>query len=147
MDQANELTSWFLVQNFALDLYLLYRSIPKHSIGYCGAKTHPVGLNDAISSQSIALSWNCANKQHTVVVWLADWVLWCSRFCLQRVHQFLETTNDIVSIQYLICVKVLKFYIKVLIYQAFCLDVAQGRMNGAPNENRTHSCRFASLPC
>ena len=28
-----------------------------------------------------------------------------------------------------------------------CLDVAQGRMNWTPNENRTHSCRFASLPC
>ena len=35
----------------------------------------------------------------------------------------------------------------VLIYWAFCLDVAEDRMNGAPNENRTHSCRFASLPC
>ena len=29
----------------------------------------------------------------------------------------------------------------------FCLDVAQGRTNWAPNENWTHSCRFASLPC
>ena len=27
------------------------------------------------------------------------------------------------------------------IYQAFCLDVAQGHMKGAPNETRTHSCR------
>ena len=30
---------------------------------------------------------------------------------------------------------------------SFCLDVAQGCMNWAPNENRTHSCSFASLPC
>ena len=30
---------------------------------------------------------------------------------------------------------------------SFCFDVAQGRMNGAPNETRTHSCRFASLAC
>ena len=29
----------------------------------------------------------------------------------------------------------------------FCLDVAQGHMNGAPNETRTPSCRFASLTC
>ena len=35
----------------------------------------------------------------------------------------------------------------VLIYKALCFDVAQGRMNGVPNETRTHSCRFASLAC
>ena len=29
----------------------------------------------------------------------------------------------------------------------FCLDVAQGHMKGAPNETRTHSCRFASRAC
>ena len=34
-----------------------------------------------------------------------------------------------------------------VIYKAFCFDVGQGRMNGAPNETRTHSCRFASLAC
>ena len=32
-----------------------------------------------------------------------------------------------------------------VIYKALCFDVAQGRMNGAPNETRTHSCRSASL--
>ena len=36
---------------------------------------------------------------------------------------------------------------QVVIYKALCFGVAQGRMNGAPNENRTHSCRFASLAC
>ena len=35
----------------------------------------------------------------------------------------------------------------VVIYKALCFDVAQGRMNGATNENRTHSCKFASLAC
>ena len=35
----------------------------------------------------------------------------------------------------------------VVIYKALCFDVAQGRMNGAPTETRTHSCRFASLAC
>ena len=35
----------------------------------------------------------------------------------------------------------------VVIYEAFCVDATQGRMNGAPNEIRTHSCRFASLDC
>ena len=34
-----------------------------------------------------------------------------------------------------------------VIYKALCFDVAQGRMNGAPNETRTHSCRSASLAC
>ena len=29
----------------------------------------------------------------------------------------------------------------------FCLDVALGCMNEAPNDNRTHSWRFASLTC
>ena len=39
-----------------------------------------------------------------------------------------------------------QFYF-IVIYKALCFDVAQGRMNWAPNENRTHSCRFASLAC
>ena len=34
-----------------------------------------------------------------------------------------------------------------MIYEALCFNVAQGQMNGAPNENRTRSCRFASLTC
>ena len=33
------------------------------------------------------------------------------------------------------------------IYEALCFDVAQGQMNGAPNEIRTHLCRFASQAC
>ena len=32
----------------------------------------------------------------------------------------------------------------VVISEAFCLDVAQGRMNGALNETRIHSCSFAT---
>ena len=36
---------------------------------------------------------------------------------------------------------------EVVIYKAICFDVAEGRMNGAPNETRTHWCRFASLAC
>ena len=36
---------------------------------------------------------------------------------------------------------------KIVTYKALCFDVAQGRMKGAPNETRTHSCRFASLAC
>ena len=35
----------------------------------------------------------------------------------------------------------------IAIYKALCFDVAQGRMNGVPNETRTHSCRFASQAC
>ena len=33
----------------------------------------------------------------------------------------------------------------LVIYKALCFDVAQGRMNGAPNETWTHSCMFGSL--
>ena len=35
----------------------------------------------------------------------------------------------------------------IVIYKALCFDVVQGQMNGAPNETRTHSCRFARLAC
>ena len=35
----------------------------------------------------------------------------------------------------------------IVIYEALYFDVAQGRLNGAPNETRTHSCRFASQAC
>ena len=35
----------------------------------------------------------------------------------------------------------------IVIYKAVCFDVAQGRMSGAPNKTRTHSCRFASQAC
>ena len=46
------------------------------------------------------------------------------------------------------CTHTLKYYyIYIVIYKALCFDVAQGRMNGAPNETRTHSYRFASLAC
>ena len=38
-------------------------------------------------------------------------------------------------------------YTMIVIYKALCFDVAQGRMNWAPNETRTHSCRLASLAC
>ena len=30
---------------------------------------------------------------------------------------------------------------------SFCLDLAQGPMNGAPSKSRTHSWKFASLAC
>ena len=36
---------------------------------------------------------------------------------------------------------------RVVIYEGLYFDLAQGQMNGAPNETRTHSCRFASLTC
>ena len=35
----------------------------------------------------------------------------------------------------------------LVIYKALYFNVAQGRMNGAPNETQTHSCRFDSLAC
>ena len=36
---------------------------------------------------------------------------------------------------------------KVVIYYAFCSDVAPGHMNRAPNETRTHLRRFANSRC
>ena len=35
----------------------------------------------------------------------------------------------------------------IVIYKALCFDVAQGRMNRASIETRTHSFRFASVAC
>ena len=35
----------------------------------------------------------------------------------------------------------------IVIYKVFCLDVAQGRMDGALNETQTHSWRFVSQAC
>ena len=37
--------------------------------------------------------------------------------------------------------------IVVVIYEGLYFNLAQGQMNGAPNETRTHSCRFASRVC
>ena len=54
-----------------------------------------------------------------------------------------------------ICIYVC-IYVCICIYKSidgygnllsFCSDVAQGQMKGAPNETRTHSCRFASRAC
>ena len=44
-------------------------------------------------------------------------------------------------------VKAMDFRIVAVIYEGLYFDLAQGQMNGAPNETRTHSCRFASLTC
>ena len=33
----------------------------------------------------------------------------------------------------------------IVIYKPFCLDVAQGRMNGAPNETRTQSADLLTI--
>ena len=37
--------------------------------------------------------------------------------------------------------------VMVIIYKGLCFDLAQGQMNGAPNETHTHLCRFANLVC
>ena len=50
-----------------------------------------------------------------------------------------------IKVIYITVANLKKLPIYIVIYQALCFDVAQGRMNGAPNETRTHSCRFASL--
>ena len=34
-----------------------------------------------------------------------------------------------------------------VIYEALCVDVEQGRINGAVNETQTHSCGFVNLAC
>ena len=69
-------------------------------------------------------------------------------------YQFTKTINDLITpyLSHNYSIKSTKELIEILkthivIYKALCFDVAQGRMNGAPNETRTHSCRFASLAC
>ena len=57
------------------------------------------------------------------------------RFELTRVGLVVEVANHYIARSALI------------IYKAFCLDVAQGRMNGAPNEIRTYSCRLGRRAC
>ena len=52
------------------------------------------------------------------------------------IHKYINMPFQIEDMEFLI-----------VIYKALCFDVAQGRMNGAPNETRTHSCRFARLSC
>ena len=42
-----------------------------------------------------------------------------------------------------IFVKHISLNVIVVIYKVFCLDVAQGNMNGALNETQTHLCRFS----
>ena len=48
--------------------------------------------------------------------------------------------------KYLITLPAFTMLVKVL-YEALCFDVAQGRINGALNKTRTHSCRFTSIAC
>ena len=57
----------------------------------------------------------------------------------------LVTTSNFSSLIFLFYYVLLD--LTVVIHEALCFDVAQGQMNGAPNETRTHSCRFASLVC
>ena len=47
----------------------------------------------------------------------------------------------------MLCLNMKKAALFIVIYKALCFDMAQGQMNGAPNENQTHSWRFASLAC
>ena len=64
------------------------------------------------------------------------------------VGMFLYHTLPIVDKIFFRCFGISCFVCIVwVIYKALCFDVAQGLMNGAPNETRTHSCRFASLAC
>ena len=42
---------------------------------------------------------------------------------------------------------VLAYGLEVIIYKAFCSNIAQGCIKGAPKEARTHFWRFATLDC
>ena len=70
----------------------------------------------------------------------ADWIGHPMRIELTRVGLLVKLANRYTTrgapVEY-----------PIVIYKALCFDVAQSRMNGAPNENRTHSCRFASQAC
>ena len=62
-----------------------------------------------------------------------------------------ENDSETSKYQYIYIIEIYKpnpaKHHSLVIYKALCFDVAQGRMNGAPNETRTHSCRFASQAC
>ena len=60
---------------------------------------------------------------------------------------YMISNIDIIELSYTNDLKTYLFDPSMEIYLAFCLDVAQGPMKGAPNETRTHSCRVASRAC
>ena len=70
----------------------------------------------------------------------------------QYLNQFPPNTIKVIQeferIQKKICRhKMSIMFNEIVIYEALYFDVAQGRLNGAPSETRTHSCRFASQAC
>ena len=71
---------------------------------------------------------------------MAEWMGHPMRIELTRVGLLVKLANRYTT-------KGARVFFGIVIYKALCFDVAQGRMNGAPNETRTHSCRFASLAC
>ena len=66
-----------------------------------------------------------------------------SSYCIDRLK--MDINIDIIDI--LNNFSMFLGYEYIVIFEALCFDVAQGRMNGAPNETRIHSCRFASQAC
>ena len=70
----------------------------------------------------------------------AEWMGYPMRLELTRVGLLVKLANRYTT-------KGAHNGVGIVIYEALCFDVAQGRMNGAPNETRTHSCRFASQAC
>ena len=68
-----------------------------------------------------------------------------SKTCLS-----LNNTNDLIFNTFVSIILSISYFterVTVVIYLAFCLDVAQGLINVAPNETRTHYCLFASQAC
>ena len=75
--------------------------------------------------------------------------IWCDKYrcngdCEAKSHK----PSDCVHMpEFLPQLQVKKWKIPVVIFEVLFFDLAQGRMNRAPIETLTHSCRFASLDC
>ena len=100
-------------------------------------------------------SWRCKISQHRKIVSLSPhvekplnskrWikVSYLNQFREFRVFRFPMSISHI----RILWVCYIRSMQNKLREQSLCFDVARGRMNGTPNETRTHSCRFASQVC
>ena len=64
----------------------------------------------------------------------------------ERVEESCAINRTLLLLLLLVVVVVVEVVV-IIICEGLYFDLAQGQMNGAPNETRTHSCRFASLTC
>ena len=72
---------------------------------------------------------------------------WDTLYTHTHTHIYIYNEKFVVT-TFGICTCSTKGKLRILaIYKVLCFDMAQGWMNGAPNDARTHSCRFARRAC